>query len=208
MTARALLLADGPSDEPLGRHVARIAQRHGFELDVVAPDLRRLDPAPGQRVDERLEAVFRFDDRFDLVIVHRDAEAQDPQRRREEVENGVAAIREDVPALPIVPVRMTEAWLLVDEDAIRRVAGRPTGTEPLGLPAAGDVEDIPDAKHVLRRALETASGAKGRRLRSFKRDFGGQRRRLLEGLDHGGPVSQLSAWQALESSVEAALADL
>ena len=208
MTARALLLADGPSDEPLGRHVARIAQRHGFELDVVAPDLRRLDPPPGRRVDARLQAVFRFDDRFDLVIVHRDAEAQDPQRRREEVANGVAAVREVVPALPVVPIRMTEAWLLVDEDAIRRVAGRPTGTEPLGLPAAGDVEDVPDAKHVLRRALETASGAKGRRLRSFKRDFGGQRRRLLEGLDHGGPVSQLSAWQALESSVEAALADL
>ena len=31
----------------------------------------------------------------------------------------------------IVPVRMTEAWLLLDESAIRRVAGRPHGDEPL-----------------------------------------------------------------------------
>lgn len=155
-----------------------------------------------------VQAVFRFDDRFDLVIVHRDAEGQSPRRRREEVEAGVAEIREHLPALPIVPIRMTEAWLLVDEEAIRRVAGRPTGTEPLGLPAAATVEQVPDAKQVLQAALETASGARGRRLRRFKRDFGGQRRRLLEGLDHGGPVSQLSAWRALESSVEAALAEL
>lgn len=167
MTPRALLLADGPSDEPLGRHIARIAQRHGFELNVVAPDLRRLNPPPGRDVAVRLDAIFAFDDAFDLVIVHRDAEGQNPQVRRDEVFSGVASIREQLPALAIVPVRMTEAWLLVDEEAIRRVAGRPNGTEPLGLPTAGAVEQVPDPKQVLRQALELASGATGRRLRRF-----------------------------------------
>jgi hypothetical protein len=140
--------------------------------------------------------------------VHRDAEGQNPLIRRDEVLSAVASIREGVAALAIVPVRMTEAWLLVDEEAIRRVAGRPKGIEPLGLPPAGDVEEVPDPKKVLRHALELASGATGRRLRRFKRDFGGHRRRLLEGLDHHGPVSQLSAWQQLEVSVVKVLGEL
>lgn len=208
MTARALLLADGPSDEPLGRHVARIAQRHGVELDVVAPDLRRLEPAPGLPVPDRLRAVLSVDEAFDLVIVHRDAEGQDRQFRREEIRAGVDEVKPGLPSLPVIPVRMTEAWLLVDEAAIRRVAGRPTSTDALDLPSPERVEQVPDAKRVLQRALETASGARGRRLRRFQRDFGGQRRRLLEGLDHGGPVSQLSAWRDLEASVASAVARL
>src|SRR5689334_24837830 len=137
---RALLLADGPSDEPLGLHVARLAARHDCELDVVAPDLRRLASPPGRRVVDRLRAVFDFDDGFDLVIVHRDAENQSPQTRREEVSAAIKEVREGLPVLPVIPVRMTDAWLLVDEAAIRRIAGRPSGTGPLGLPAVGQVE--------------------------------------------------------------------
>lgn len=208
MTPRALLLADGPSDAPLGRHIARIAQRHGVELDVVAPDLRRLDPPPGFQVSQRLEAVLQFDDRFELVIVHRDSEGQDPGLRYEEIRSGVANVRPEMPTLPVVPIRMTEAWLLVDEDAIRRIAGRPNGIEPLDLPALGTVEHVVNPKQVLREALELASGASGRRLRRFRRDFGGQRRRLLEGLDHYGPVSHLAGWQQLEANVLSALDEL
>lgn len=205
MTARAVLLADGPSDEPLGRHVALIAQRHGLNLDVVVPDLRRLDPSPGRRVADRLESILKIDDDFALVIVHRDAEAQDPQARYDEVEHGVAAIRADLPALPIVPVRMTEAWLLVDEAAIRRVAGRPQSAVPLGLPPVADAESVADPKELLQEALSRASGATGRRLRRFKRDFPRQRRRLLEQVDHAGAVARLCAWQELEDRTRAVI---
>jgi hypothetical protein len=198
---RALLLADGPSDQPLGDHVARLARTHGCELDVVAPDLRRLEPPPGLQVAERLRAVLGFDDDFGLVIVHRDAEGQEPSKRHDEVHAGVASVHETLLALPVVPVRMTEAWLLLDEAAIRRVAGRPTGTEPLDLPSSREVESVRDPKAVLQRALNVASGASGRRLHRFKRDFGSQRRRLLEGIDHSGPIKALAAWQELEANV-------
>src|SRR5689334_23802627 len=73
---------------------------------------------------------------------------------------------------------------------------------PLGLPAVGQVEQVPDAKAMLQDALAKASGASGRRLRRFKRDFGGQRRRLLEALDHAGPIAQLTAWKELVQDVE------
>jgi len=160
------------------------------------------------QVARRLEAVFRFDAAFDVIIVHRDAEGADPATRRSEVLNGIAAIRERLPVLPVIPIRMTEAWLLLDEAAIRRVAGRPTGIEPLGLPEAGLAEQVSNPKQLLQSALEIASGAAGRRLRRFKRDFGAQRRRLLEGLDHTGPVSALSAWQQLEADVVTVLDQL
>jgi hypothetical protein len=34
----------------------------------------------------------------------------------------------------VVPVRMTKAWLTVDEAAIRKAARNPLGTAPLELP--------------------------------------------------------------------------
>jgi hypothetical protein len=197
-----LFLGDGPSDAPLGRHVEYLARRHDVELDVVAPDLRRLEPPPGLKVAARVRAVFTFDDAFDLVIVHRDAEGQTPDERIEEVRAGIRSVSDELSFIAVVPIRMTEAWLLVDQGAIRRVAGRPSGSEPLDLPALSDIEQVPDPKTMLRRALETASGARGRRLRAFQRDFGAQRRRLLEALDLTGPVTTLGAWQDLEATVE------
>lgn len=208
MTVRALFLGDGPSDAPLGSHVAQLARRHGVDVDVVSPDLRRLDPPPGLRVADRISAVFSFDDAFDLVIVHRDAEAQAPADRAAEICAAVASVRPSLRSVPVVPIRMTEAWLLVDETEIRRVAGRPTGAEPLNLPAIHDIEHVPDPKSVLRRALDVASGARGRRLRAFQRDFGTYRRLLLESLDHAGPVATLSAWQTLEQAVESVVNEL
>lgn len=205
MNGRAVLLADGSSDAPLGQHVARIARRHGCDLDVVAPDLARLKDPPGLEIASRLQTVLEFDDTFDLVVVHRDAEGSEFDVRCEEIRQGVAQVRQDLPFLPVVPIKMTEAWLLVDEPSIRFAAGCPDGKQALDLPRPKDVEGVNDPKRVLQRALIRASGAQGRRLGAFKRDFGNQRRRLLEWLDHTGPVAELPAWKELERSVQHAV---
>ena len=68
----------------------------------------------------------------DVLFVHRDAEAQLPAFRREEVTRALA--HTEIPHVPVIPVRMTEAWLLADENAIRRAAGNPNGDEELNLP--------------------------------------------------------------------------
>ncbi len=47
--------------------------------------------------------------------------------------------------VPVVPVRMTEAWLVLDEAEIRRVAGRPASTNGLGVPPIGTVDPGPAA---------------------------------------------------------------
>lgn len=107
--------------------------------------------------------------------------------------------------VPIVPVRMTEAWLLLDEALIREVAGRPSGTESLGLPKPLQAESVADPKEVLRSALETASGLSGRRLKQFRRRFSENRRLIFERLDPEGPVRRLSAWRELEHALDEAL---
>ena len=125
-----------------------------------------------------------------LLFVHRDAEKMDPDTRYDEIREGVTAAGYDGRWVGVVPVRMIEAWLLADEAAIRRVAGRPGGTEPLDLPAPDGLEDIPNPKQALREVLMQAGAPKGvRRRKRFKADFGSFRKRLAENLPPGVPWS-------------------
>jgi hypothetical protein len=64
-----------------------------------------------------------------------------------------SGITTHTPHVPVIPIRMTEAWLLLDEAEIRRVAGSPNGKVSLGLPKAKDVESIPDPKAQLAQTL-------------------------------------------------------
>jgi hypothetical protein len=101
----------------------------------------------------------------DLLFVHRDAENHPPEDRESEIADASSSL--SVTVVPVVPVRMTEAWLLGDESAIRRAAGLPSGRDSIDLPALATVEGLPDPKRVLNRELVAASGAQGRRRRRF-----------------------------------------
>ncbi|HUT94205.1 MAG TPA: hypothetical protein VMY37_32390 [Thermoguttaceae bacterium] len=115
----------------------------------------------------------------------------------------MAGLKADLPpAVPVVPVRMTEAWLLFDEKAIRRAAGNPNGTDPLQVPVR-QAEDIPDPKAVLHEALRTASGLSGRRRQKFNvRDAV---HRVGEYIDDFSPLRRLSAFQRLEEDLATVL---
>jgi hypothetical protein len=97
----------------------------------------------------------------DVLFVHRDAEAQKPALRRNEIADSLRW--SIVPYVPVVPIRMTEAWLLANESAIRAAAGNPNGTEDLRLPELRGLEALPDPKRVLYEALRRASGLNARR---------------------------------------------
>ncbi|MHC5543626.1 hypothetical protein ACYOEI_35830 [Singulisphaera rosea] len=135
------------------------------------------------------------------VFVHRDAENQPAERRREEIERAMASIvaPEVPPAICVIPVRMTEAWLLFDEGAIRKAAGNPNGKVPLALPRMSRIEHEPDPKEVLTRILREASELKGRHLR--KPSMIGQARLVSRYLDNFKPLRQPSAFQALEADL-------
>lgn len=104
----------------------------------------------------------------DLLFVHRDAEDVGLDDRKAEIEVALEEATSSVPAVCVVPVRMSEAWFLFDPEAIRRAANNPSGTQELGLPALKHLENLKDPKAELKRALKLASGLSGRRLEKFE----------------------------------------
>ncbi len=105
--------------------------------------------------------------------------------------------------VPVIPVRMTEAWLLIDEPAIRRAAGNPNGRNPLDLPALKDLEALPDPKEVLHDALAAASGLNVRRRARFSPH---ERARLVSGyMTDYAPLDALPAFRSLQNDILAAV---
>ena len=207
MTIRILFLGEGTSDDGIADHIGAIAADRGVDVTVTNPELGRLEHV-GHSLQDKLTAVRNLGGEYELVAVHRDADAMGRHVRVSEIG---AVIREHMPQVvhvPIVPVRMTEAWLLVDESAIRRVAGNPNGRCALGLPHVRRIEAIPDPKAELKQVLSKASELTGRKLDRFNRRFSENRRQLLQRLDADGPVSRLPSWQAFVGDVEAGLARL
>jgi hypothetical protein len=205
MNSRAfagLFVAEGSSDAPLAAIVESLFLERGFIVRLSAPDFGRLERTP-KDVRSRISAgLALLGDGADVVVVHRDADGIGPNARRTEIETAVQEVGQEFALVPVIPIRMTEAWLLLDEPAIRQVAGNPNGRMTLGLPTLREVERIADPKTYLRDCLLTASGAAGRRREMLRNRFPQHRRQLLERLDPKGKVTSLKAWQALVDSID------
>jgi len=83
------------------------------------------------------------------------------ERRVAEIEDAVVGLSD--PQVPVVPVRMQEAWLPIDKQALRRAAGNPHSGVSLAMPTIDTLEQIPDPKQVLHDLLLDASRLTGRR---------------------------------------------
>lgn len=142
----------------------------------------------------------------EILFIHRDAEREPFQQRVDEIEKAyqraVAHLSDDV--LPrvvcVIPVRMSEAWFLFNEDAIRHASGNPNGKSKLQLPPLKEVEHIPDPKRELYALLEKSSQLTGKRLNRFKPAK--QVHRIAENIDDFSPLRALTAFQRLESDVK------
>jgi hypothetical protein len=160
---RYTLLADGSSDKVLipiidwviGQHLPGVRSVSAF-----ARDFGRV----GSVLEDRVQAALDYFP-CDLLIVHRDAEGMSCEDRVAEV--AAALVKCHVPYVALVPVKMSEAWLLSDEAAIRFAAGNASGNKALELPKRQRWETIADPKFVLLQALRIASGKAGRALDKF-----------------------------------------
>ncbi len=162
-TLTTTLVADGRSDRALIPLIALLLDEHSkrpyrvhFAENLLVASLRLEDRAAA--------AVLSFP--CDLLFVHRDSESLSFSSRADEISRSLALVAGLPPYVCVVPVRMTEAWLLVDEAAIRAAVGNPRGTTPLALPSPIKAESI-DAKQTLFELLETASELGAQRRRRF-----------------------------------------
>lgn len=125
MTGRStifVLVREGPSDDGLVPHLRELLVRAG--ADEVLGSSRDYRGS----VRERLSLVAGEAGSVDVVFVHRDADGRDSEPRRSEVLQAAAVLADSgIHVVPVIPVQELEAWLLLDEDAIREVVGKPSG---------------------------------------------------------------------------------
>ena len=179
------LLADGGSDKVLmevinwaiRRREIRIEKQNWADFQMVRAKVHGLS--------HRLKLALDLYP-CDLLFVHRDAEAASLQDRLREIQE--ATDRLDHPYVPVIPIRMTEAWFLHDERAIRFVSGNPRGNVSLNLPSAKRVESLPNPKGILFNAFATASQASGRGLARLKSNKHQLRQTLASHMDDFSPL--------------------
>ena len=203
MTLRATLVTDGASDAVLVPILEWLMKRLTTErFEIRWADIRGLHDQPRSLGGKLVAAVREYP--CQLLFVHRDAEGQDPRLRYTEIDEAANGV--ECRHVAVVPVRMQEAWLLHDEAALREAAGRPSGTEDLGLPPSHRWEKEPDPKRVLHSALRTANGAKGRRAKTFRPSRAAHR--LANLITDWTPLRSLAAFTQLEEDTRTALARL
>lgn len=162
-----------------------------------------------KKLKERIDYVL---DRYpcDVLFVHRDAESKNLgiiENRITEIEN---AWPKNIPQkyIPVIPVVMSEAWLLIDEKAIRNACGNPNGKHDIEMPSIGKLESCPDPKKMLEELLIDASGAKGRNLEKFKRDLSHAKFLVSQNIDSFDRLRKLYAFKLFESNLKNKLVEL
>jgi hypothetical protein len=193
---RFTLTTDGSSDAVLLQHLYWLLRQHLNDSITIQPqwaDLRSLSQKPRDLSDRIISTLDLFP--CDILFIHRDAERQDPTERSNEISGAIEKITIDVPSVSVVPIRMTEAWLLFDEQAIRIAAGNPNGDEEIDIPYQ-NVESLADPKQYLHDILRTASGLTGRRRKKF--DPHKSMRRIAEFIDDFSPLRSVPAFRNLE----------
>jgi hypothetical protein len=196
------LVSDGPTDTNLIPIINwTLKEVGGVDLaEGVRAEFWRLPTSPASLEARICKAVELFP--CDVLFIHRDAEKEGMEARDAEIRvavQNVAASGCKLPAVAIVPVRMTEAWLLFNENAIRQAAGNPNGTVALNLPALNKIESRPDPKKDLQKALQIASGLKGRRLKKFNTTQAFWR--VVDFLDDFSSLRELEAYLVFENAV-------
>jgi hypothetical protein len=203
MNIRFTLVAEGSTDTAL-LPILRWAIRSDPRIQEVEQKFAKPSDLPPVRegLASRIRAACELFP-ADLLFVHRDADCDLAEIRRKEVRQAVSLGAAGHHFVPVVPVRMTEAWLLIDDAAIRSAAGNPRGTVPLNLPKLGAIERIADPKEVLYTALRTASEHAGRRLKKFSPPFAASL--VPERIGDFSPLRQLAAFADFENDLRLAL---
>ncbi len=193
----ATLVTDGSSDRLLAPLIELLFSAHTelpYQVNC-AEGLPPLSSGIRARIDSALE-LFPCD----FLFVHRDAEGVDAAVRQREIEADWLNSQQTATLICVIPVRMTEAWLIANAKPIRSAVGNPTGSIALGLPAIKDIESLPNPKEILFAALKAASGRGASRKRRFNpHQF---RHRVGELTDDLEPLRKLSSFRHLETQVK------
>lgn len=203
---RFTLVADGSSDRALAPILRwALHQRLNTRPTVEFADLRKLPRRPRALSDRIARGIELYP--CEILFVHRDAERESIDKRLQEIQEALENIQEDIPWIGVVPIRMQEAWLLIDANALRKAADG-AGSRLPTLPPIKRLEGLPDPKRRLRDLMRQANGSRGRKLKKFNRDLERRIQRLSETIDDFSPLRELSAFRRLEKDIQKVLKNL
>lgn len=192
------LIADGSSDTILLKIIKwslddlypRLANEGSFA------DFRQMQKPPKRLIDKVQTAKLYYP--FDILFIHRDAESTNSRMIAQRVLEVRSEINEDDfdKSICIVPIKMMETWLLIDEDAIKRAAGNRNYRGDVNLPSLRNLERESQPKELLHNLLREASGRKERNLKNFNIDK--TVHLVAENIEDYSPLRNLGAFQAFE----------
>ena len=204
------LLTDGSSDRCLLPHIQWAIREalagKSYQLEAQWADLRG-QVRPGSSLADRIRRAIDLYP-CNLLFIHRDSENQPYTKREDEITDALAELTDLVLPLSVrlIPIRMQEAWLLLEEQAIRTAAGNPNGRIGLDVPRTSTLETLPKPKAVLHLALRTATELSARRLQNFNPEA--RAFQVGDYITNFKPLRQLLAFQRFEAELHQALAKL
>ncbi len=161
------LYAEGPTDyrflSPLLRRLVEALCARLAEDIVEIGEICPLDTPPNCNETDRgtriREAALAARGAFSVLFVHTDGAGDPARARTANVAPAAAEIadhfeKDEARVVAVVPVRETEAWALIDGDALRGAFGTKLDDAALGLPGKSrGVETISDPKQALDQAF-------------------------------------------------------
>lgn len=171
------LYCEGPTDQLflsiiIQRTSRKILEQYG-QRSINIPRVERIEiNKTGLRQDECVWQAACKATKYHILIVHCDADRSTGERAfSERFQPGYERVQQTAGKvcknlLAIIPIRMTEAWMLADHEAWRDVVETDLRIQELGLPRrARQVESIGDPKQTLKQVLQRIYSDKARRHR-------------------------------------------
>jgi hypothetical protein len=204
---RYTLVSEGSSDRVLLPILNWLLRQHTADYAIQAEwaELRHL-PRPPKGFAAKIRMSLDLYP-CDVLFVHRDADRVAYHTRVTEIQRVLSQVDAwDIErSIPVIPVRTTEAWLLINEVALRLAAGNPNGRQQLEIPPLNCLEQLADPKQVLHQLLKDASELSGRRLKRFPIEA--RVWRITQFVDDFSLLRALEAFQSLEQSVSQVVRD-
>lgn len=202
---RYTFVTEGSSDKALMPILTWLLRENGIQT-AIQPEWADLGEV---RFNEKVNLAAKIRESIrlypcDLLFVHRDADTFSREKRKKEILEAVRIASNDIyvpSAVCVVPIRMQEAWLLIDEVAIRYAAGNRNGRHKLDMPPIHKLESLADPKSLLHDLLRAASGSKGRRLQRFNSNQAHVVQRITYFLEDFSMLRNLPAFSALEAEL-------
>jgi hypothetical protein len=197
------VVGDGTSESALVPILDWLIRESGYEGELQGQccDFRLFRRTQGNLLAQRIEYGLRLYP-CDLLFIHRDAERASRQKRIQEITaalNSLSTSSATMPSICVIPIRMTETWLLFDDNAIRRAAGNPNGRVALSLPSLATLETLAKPKSILYALIKQATELSSHRRDSFP--VSSSAKRITQYIQDFSPLRSLSDFVTLELDI-------